>query len=194
MLNTLKLLFLLLIILITSCKKDENTSSVPSHNEYLEVTIDGQKLRQDKPIGINVGTQVGQSQLCDGNPGVGAFHTTVENSKFELSASLVHFRNQSDFVNSKTGDYQLTDDWIYSNMLGTKICNLALEIQLRDNSNKSSVVSNSKHSVTSITKHFEDNSNVQYLVEGTFSGNYRNSSNLTYPVSGNYQVLIETVK
>ncbi len=182
-----------MILVLVSCKKS-TTPTPTTPKEFLEVTIDGQKLRQDKDFGINVGTQVGQAQLCDGKTGVGAFHTTVANSRFDLSASLVHFRNQTDFVNSKSGDFQLTDDWIYSNMMGTKICNLALELKLQDNSGVSSVVSNKKHTVTSITKHFEDNTKVQYIIEGTFSGNYKNTSNVTYPLSGSYRVLIEVVK
>ena len=79
-------------------------------------------------------------------------------------------------------------------MSGTKICNLALEVKLEDNSEISKIVSNPIHTVKSINKHSEDNSKVQYIVEGTFSGNYRNKSNVTYPVSGSYRVLVQVLK
>ncbi len=182
-----------MILVLVSCKK--STTPTPSTpKEFLEVTIDGQKIRQEKDFGINVGTGLGGLNLCDGKTGFLAYHTTATNSRFDLNANLIHYRNQSDFVNSKAGSFQITDDYYISVFNGVKICNLGLEVKLEDNSGISKVISNQKHTVTSITKHSENNTYVQYIVEGTFSGNYRNTSNATYPVSGSYRVLIEVVK
>lgn len=118
--------YCVLILTIESCKKEETKTTNSNQKEFLEITIDGQKLRDDKDFGLTVGTILGQSQLCDGKSGVGQFHTTVKNSRFDVSVYIVHHRSSSDFSNSKPGDFQLTDDWVSSNTLGTKICNLAL--------------------------------------------------------------------
>jgi hypothetical protein len=186
--------YCVLILTIESCKKEETKTTNSNQKEFLEITIDGQKLRDDKDFGLTVGTILGQSQLCDGKSGVGQFHTTVKNSRFDVSVYIVHHRSSSDFSNSKPGDFQLTDDWVSSNTLGTKICNLALEVKIDDDSKPSSIISGQKHTVSSITKIKDVGDKTQYLVEGTFSGNYKNKSNVTYPVSGSYSVLIEVLK
>lgn len=191
--NTISIITLgIFLFTIVSCKKDSDSPTTTTQKGFLEVSIDGQKYTKEKDFGII--TQMGQSQLCDGKTGVGTYHIYIGSSRFNLTTTLVHFRNQSDFASSKSGNFQLTDDWIYSNMSGTKICNLALEVKLEDNSEISKIVSNPIHTVKSINKHSEDNSKVQYIVEGTFSGNYRNKSNVTYPVSGSYRVLVQVLK
>ena len=181
-----------ILLTIGSCKKEDIKTTNPNQKEFFEITIDGQKLRDDKEFGLTVGTNVGLSQLCDGKYGTGQFHTGVENSRFDVGVYIVHTRNLTDFSLSVPGNFQLTDDWT-NPFSGTQFCNLTLEVKILDDSQLSSLISGQKHTISSITKIKDDGNYTQYLVDGTFSGNYINKSNVTYPVSGSYSVLLEVI-
>jgi hypothetical protein len=181
-----------LLFTIGSCKKEDTKTTNSDQKEFLEITIDGQKLRDDKDFGSNVGSIAGQSQLCNGKSGTGQFHTSVKNSRFNVSVYMVHNKNLTDFSLSVPGDFQLTDDW--TNLFRPQVCNLTLEVKIEDDSELSSLISGQKHTISSITKIKDVGNDTQHLVDGTFSGNYKNKSNVTYPVSGSYSVLVEVTK
>ncbi len=187
--------FFIVLFSVSSCKKESN-SATPNTNqsEFLEVIINGQKFYESKPFGLNVGTSVGNPNLCDNKLGIVAFHTTTQNNQFECNASLIHYRSNSDLSSISPGNFTLIDDWSRSFLNGVLPCNLTLEMKIYDNGESLVLLNNSIHKVTSISKITEIGNAVQYLIVGSFSGNYKNSSNANYSVSGNYSMLVEVFK
>ncbi|MFN5218424.1 MAG: hypothetical protein ACK5CL_06625 [Sphingomonadales bacterium] len=177
-----------------SCKKATPNPSNPSQKEFLEITIDGQNFAEDKPFGFNAGTVTGSPTLCDDKLGLAAFHTSASSNRFECTVNLLHYRSATEFLNAKTGNFTIIDDWSSGFISGTKYCNLTLEVNIQDNNNACKLVSMPVHKVNSISKIKEDTNRIQYLIEGDFSANYKNASNTVYPVSGKYSMVIETLK
>jgi hypothetical protein len=178
----------------SACKKATPNPSNPSQKEFLEITIDGQKFVEDKPFGFNAGTITGSPTLCDDKTGLAAFHTSASSNRFDCTVNLLHYRSATEFLNSKTGNFTIIDDWSSSFISGTKFCNLTLEVKILDNNSACKLVSLPVHKVNSISKVKEDSKRIQHLIEGDFSANYKNGSNTTYPISGKYSMVIETLK
>jgi len=175
-------LFFLLSI-NTACKKPDNTN-----NGLFEVTINGQKFTNSWPPGF-VDLSGFSSITCDDKPGyfINIFDSDL-NSRFEINTDLQHYHNNVNFGTGATGTFGLTDEGSPS------YCHFTLYFALKDKSlsnQRTTLQPGGNHIVTSIKTLSNSSGRKEVLVEGTFQGTFKNSSNTNISVSGNYKKIIE---
>lgn len=184
-------LFFLLSI-NTACKKSSTPVPDNTNNQLFEVTINGQKFTNSWPSGF-VNLSGFSSNTCDNKPGY--FINILDsdlNSRFQINTDLQHYHNNVNFGTGSTGAFGLTDLFPMPGSPG--LCHFTLYFALKDKSlsnQRTTLLNGGNHTVTSIKTISNSSGRKEVLVEGTFQGTFKNSSNTNISVSGNYKKIIE---
>jgi hypothetical protein len=195
MMKILNKLIPILILLIThiSCKK--GSTSTPSSNttttESIEVTINGQTFSNTFPSSV-VNLSGFHSTSCDNKPGyLNSIYDDDLNTQYSVITYIQHYKNATDFDSKSIGDYTFDGGPNPANF-----CHFTFYLRLSDKSqtnNNTTLLSGGKHTVTSVKTISNSNGKRQVLVEGSFSGTFKNSINTNIPVSGKYKKIVEIV-
>ncbi len=186
-------LFLLIFVLtVFSCKKDSVDSSSGSSG-FLKITINGKVYENSIDVnGFIVHVGFDNQTLCDNKLG---FQENIMDlpldSRFDVNTDILFYRSNADFKNSKPGTYTISN---YGIDLFKTYCNLNFNISLRDNNatgNKSTTFVTGTHTVSTITFLNTKSNYSEYLVGGQFTASFKNSDNVTIPVTGSYQKVIQ---
>ncbi len=177
-----------LAVCISGCSKSDSGSSIKSSDEFFEIVINGQKYREVLDPGNFSGFD--NQTTCDGKRGyeLNIWDGNL-NNKYDVNTDIIHYKNEVDFKNAKTGNF------IFST--GSSTCNFSFYCTISDNSiqnKQASLMSGATHSVTSIKLISTSNGKKEYLISGNFSASYKNSANSTITVSGAYQKSIEVLQ
>ena len=184
-----KFLSILIIVpLLLGCKKEKSSSNITSpavetKGDFIELTING-KVFKSTELGM-FGSISDPSNYC---------LYQSKNAEYEIQIDIVHNKFNKDFVNSKTGEYSIIDD--YPEVLdNTKNLDLAVIIGSSSKYQHFILQSGSKHSVTSIiNKGLNKEGNTLYLISATFSCNYLDTEkNIPYQISGKYNYTIKVL-
>jgi len=184
-------LFFLLSI-NTACKKSSTPIPDNTNNGLFEVTINGQKFTNSWPPGF-VDLSGFSSTTCDNKPGY--FINILDsdlNSRFQINTDLQHYHNNVNFGTGAIGTFGLTNGPPPPGSLG--YCHFTLYFALKDKSlsnQSTTLLTGGNHTVTSIKTLSNSSGRKEVLVEGTFQGTFKNSSNTNISVSGNYKKIIE---
>jgi hypothetical protein len=175
-------------IFIGSCKKDTELPKT-GFNQLFEIVINGQQLYNvTLPPEIVVLNGI-SSTTCDNKPGfLLSLYDPELNSRFSINTDLQYYSNEVDFKTKGAGSYSLTSS------SALNLCHFNFNLKLNDKSQPNSnttLLSGGVHTVTSITTISSSTGTKQVLVEGAFSGTYKNSVNVDIVVSGRYKKIIE---
>lgn len=186
-------LFFSSIVLLSACKKNGNDETASS-DYFLKVSIKGQNYEKNEDISFNIFQVTSQTGCVAGKPYSMSNINQIDVSAYFFDLFIFHFENAASFTGSKTGSYNIYD---YN---GTP-CNLGLVVALDDESFPSfsqkectlqtgSLVNN----ITKLTKVSETSTDIKYNIEGNFSCNFKNFSNVLIPVTGSYRTWIQVDK
>lgn len=188
-------LFLLIFVLtVFSCKKDSVDSSSGSSG-FLKISINGKVYENtfDKN-GLVAHLGFDNQKLCDQKLG---FLENISDpnldSRFSINTDILFYRSNADFKNSKPGTYTISN---YGIDLFKTYCNLNFNISLKDNNatgNNSTTFVTGTHAVTTISFLNTNSSYSEYLVGGQFTASFKNNDNVTIPVTGSYQKIIQVI-
>ena len=171
----------IILFSLTGCKKETNSSNntstvTSSTGNSIELTINGKEYKS---------TTLGMFGY-EGNPSNYCLYQS-KNAEYEIEIDLVFNQFNKDFINSKTGEYRIIDD--YPVLLDDeKNLDLAIIIGSSSEYQHFKLQNGSKHTVTSIVnKGLNKEGNTLYLVSGTFSCSYLDAvKNKTYQINGKY--------
>lgn len=172
-----------------SCKKQESESN------FLEVTIDGKTYRDERPFGVSLGEYAGD--FCDvSKPDQGWLIMEIDLTNLLFCADLACYENNVDFSESIPGLYGINDGIFNLNPCNSNL-DLVLIVNdytLQEDFHLILQSANRVHTITSIKAYDQSDTDVSYVINGTFSCTYKNSQNKTYLVSGKYQTTISCGK
>jgi hypothetical protein len=179
-----------LLVTLGSCKKEETKTTNSNHTEFFEITIDGQTFKETFTF-LNLSGF--ESTTCDNKPGfLNTIHDPDLNSRFSINTDISHYKNEIDFDTKGVGNYVLNGG---PNPFG--LCHLTFYLQLSDKSHSNentTLQPGGVHTLTSIETISTSSGKKDVLLEGTFSGVYKNSSNSNISVSGRYKKIVEVLK
>lgn len=181
--KNLTLLFLIALSLF-SCKKDSGTSST---DNYLEITINGKNYKAD----VSGTFGFTDNETCDEKPAYLANVGQVETSDFFFDIYLLHYENVADFQDATTGDFSVKNSFF------STLCNFDVGVELEDNTQddiETTLFSGGKNTISDIKQVGETSTEINYVVKGSFSCSFRNSSNDKIPVTGSYQLTLNVLK
>lgn len=174
------------MILFYSCNKSSNNAITKDYQ--LEVSINGTKYSWQ-----NIGTFSFDNQ--NGCVSTKKYALTnlgqITTAQYSLDVLLKTYRLAADFTN-QTGSHLIQPS---SSLSTITTCNLDISIDLRDN-NKSCTLQSTNliNNITSISLVEENSSFTLFRVQGNFSCNFKNSSNIVIPVSGIYTTQVQAYK
>ncbi len=181
--------------LMLSCKKEEvveeNAIIAGAGYDIVNLTINGKKYDESKSLNIHF-TRDNQ-KMCDTKKGrEEAIGCKTPDSRFSVSFYLLYQRINTDFKNSKAGNYSISD---YSNIINylqndTGPCNLHLYATLDDNG-KSAKFYTGSHAVPKITLLKTGSQYTDYEIEGTFTSVFVNSNKENITMTGTYKKVIQ---
>lgn len=177
------------VLMLNACKKNANEEA-PSSDYFLKASIKGQNYERNEDVTFNSFQYTNQDGCITGKSYTMSNINQINVSLFSFDLNIFHFENTSSFNGSSTGSYNVYD------YLGTP-CNLGLVVDLEDESFSSfsqrqcklqtgSLVNN----ITKISKVSETSTDMKYNIEGNFSCNFKNFSNVIIPVTGSYRTWI----
>jgi len=185
----MKVLFnslLLVSLLFFSCKK-QNSSPV-STNDYLKITVNGIQYNEDLySYGSGFTGQTG----CISKKHFDSYIGIIENSKLSYSLYIRHLENDIDFANVQIGTFKIASRGQSS------ICNLDLIALFEDKtlSNPSTtLIAGGTNTISSITKLSSTNTEQLYTIAGKLNCSFKNSANVTIPITGEYQITVDVFK
>lgn len=188
------LLFVLMLLLIQSCKKSATTNS---GNLFLEITVNGQTYKENLADIAGTGFSAGTS--CTNKPGFLQFSGMIETSQVLFEAYFFHHENEIDFGTPSSASARLVDiKNHYYNFNGACNSNFDLNIDFDDKSlvnQACTVLSSGKtHTVESITLTETTSTEKVYTIAGSFSCTMRNSNNVSFPLTGKYRTRVRTLR
>lgn len=185
------LLIALSLILGFSCSENsDERDDLPMGENYLEITINGEKFIQDTGGGYNL---YGGKETCDNKPGEITSIGNIRTSEFEFSISLHYYGNLSVFETSKVGTYNVCES-------DSSTCNLDAVVYLVGKPETYGITRLEPDATNKVTqiKQLEDNSKygysghggVKYEIKGEISMAFTNNSNEDIIVTGKYKAYI----
>ncbi len=181
-----------LALTLVSCQKD-SISPGSGTSGFLKITINSKNYENtfdENGFVAHVGFD--NQTLCDKKMGFLENITDQPlDSRFTANTDILFYRNNTDFKNSKPGTYTISK---YGVDLYKTYCNLNFNISLEDNNssgNKSTAFVTGTHAVTAITFLNTKSNYSEYLVAGQFTASFKNSENVTIPLTGSYQKIIQ---
>jgi hypothetical protein len=172
-----------------SCKKNSDTSS-NSGNDFLEVTIDGQTLRNELPPGTSYcyENQAG----CDSKVYVERVIDEFHKSTFEFNGFLKYYQNNVDFAPSQPGQYDVKK----SSWDNPAICNLTFCFTyiVQGQPGSMTIQPGAVHKISSIKEYSSDNTRVNYTITGEFSCSVLSATNETHTITGKYRKTVPAYK
>lgn len=179
------ILFLSVILLIIGCSSDTSNSS---SSDYLEIIVNGKTYKNEI---YSSGSGFSGQSGCINKPHFLAFMSDIENSNLSLSSEILHLQNETDFKSSVVGKYKTVSSY------STSDCNLDLKLSFLDktqNVQSTQIQSGGVNTITSISKGNSTSTDTEYIVNGNFSSNFKNNSNVIIPVTGKYQITVLVLK
>jgi len=176
----------------TACKKSGTPIPGNTTNEFFEVSINGQKFTNSWPPGF-INLSGFTSITCDNKPGylINILDSDL-NSRYQINTDLQHYHNNVNFGTGTTGNFGLTDGPLLPG--SPSYCHFTLYFALKDktlSNQRTTLQPGGNHIVNSIKTLSNSSGRKEVLVEGTFQGTFKNSSNTNISVSGNYKKIIE---
>lgn len=181
------------ICFIISCNDD--TSTIPVDENYLEITINGEKFILNTIGGGYKG--ISEQKTCDGKPSALDVFGILKTGNFQFEISLFHYLNLSDFEDSKDGSYNV-GSYILSENDDSK-CNLDALVYLEDKNEDiiyTTLMPGAIHTVTELTNSGLDNNSpilnaVKFEIKGEVNDIvFINSSDKEVLVSVKYHAYI----
>ncbi len=184
-------LIVILLILLGSCEKNKtNTSTTGGTSQLFEITINGQTFNETFPSDF-VDLSGFNTTTCENKPGylINLYDPDL-NSQYSIDTDLQYYYNEVNFKTKGTGSYSLTSSSSMS------LCNFSFNLKLYDKAqtnDNTTLLPGGVHTVISITTVSSSASRKEVLVEGTFSGTYKNTANSNIVVTGKYKKIIEVL-
>ena len=161
----------------SACDNTENEFS-----NFLNVVIDGKEYSDDSfQTGNGYFTQINSIE------GFENFITTIYTPYGEFEAYFLHYANVSDF-DMKTGSYQIAENESDINYKDKSLL-LYLSSSMTD---FYSLKSDGVNNISSIKEIASNNSDVTYLIEGSFNCTFVKGDN-SLPITGEYKFSIDLV-
>lgn len=181
-----------LALTLFSCQKD-SISPGSGASGFLKITINSKNyVNTFDENGFVAHAGFDNQALCDNKKGFLENITDQPlDSRFTTNTDILFYRNNTDFKNSKPATYTISE---YGIDLYKTYCNLNFNISLQDNNssgNKSTTFVSGTHAVTAITFLNTKSNYSEYLVGGQFTASFKNSDNVTIPLTGSYQKIIQ---
>jgi hypothetical protein len=180
----------IIVLSIGSCKKDSTNTPTGGTSQLFEITINGQTFNETFPPDL-VDLSGFNTTTCDNKPGymINLYDPEL-NSQYSINSDLQYYHNEVNFKTKGTGSYSLTDGSSFNS------CHFSFKLRLYDKSqvnDNTTLLPGGVHTVTSITTVSSSTSKKDVLVEGTYSGTYRNTANSNIVVTGKYKKIIEVL-
>jgi hypothetical protein len=174
------ILFISLVQFSLSNISYSKNSSSRSSNYHKDATINGTN---------NTWQSIGTFSF-DNNPGCVTNNSyiltnagQITSAQYNLDVLIKTYRNIADFTSS-TGAHSLLPSY---KLYTSSTCNFDISIDLTKNCNSCTLQTTSLvNNVTCISKANETSSYILFTVSGNYSCSFKNSSNVTIPVIGNY--------
>ena len=196
-----KILFLAMSLLsfmiFPSCKKNSDSKSDSASGYFLDVNINGQPFSVKTISVFGLVNQDGCDTKIYTHQNIGQ----IDVASYFVEVNLTHKQNKIDFTSSVPGTYAVKSEDIFSmtNPYPYGIsCNLDLVVSLDDktlsNQETTLLSTNRVNTITSISISKESSTKTTYDIIGNFSCSFKNSRNVTIPLTGKYKAFIEVLK
>ena len=183
---------------LNSCSKGSSGNGGGSQSLPNQIIINGQTYSYTANTTVS-GVQFSGQNSCSSVSLSTELGPVFDNASYYVDLSLYQYSNDKDFMATAIGNYPIKND---SSQIGSNTpCynNMDLIIRFQDKTVNSqydnSLMQNSgaTNKVTSITLVSTDSGSKMYRVSGTFSCTVINPNNKSIPVSGNYNIYINTL-
>jgi len=174
--------------LFISCSKSDSSTSTSNSQYHLDATINGSKFSWQSigtfSFDMNDGCVANKKYILT-NAG------QITSAQYNLDVMVKTYRTATDFVASTGAHSVRSSDALYS----SSTCNFDISVDLDQNGSSCTLQTTSLvNNITSISKASENSTYVRYAVSGSFSCNFKNSSNVLIPVSGIFTTQVTAFK
>lgn len=186
--------------LFPSCKKvsPNNSSTLSSTGYFLEVSVNGQTFTQKSAISVfGFENQNGCDTKLYNHQNI----SQIDVVSCFVEVNLTHKQNKVDFANSTSGTYAVKSEDMFSmtNPYPYGIsCNLDLVVSFQDkttaNQETTLLPSSRINNITALSISKESSTATTYNITGNFTCTFKNSKNISIPVTGRYKTFIDVLK